>query len=41
VSGWEIAPLFVGLAVLVTLGLTQPAPLTTLLNQVVAIVARP
>ncbi len=41
VSGWRIAPLFLGLAVLVTLGLTLPAPLTTLLNQIVAIVARP
>lgn len=40
-SGWQIAPLFLSVAVLVTLGLTQPAPLTTLLNQIVAIVARP
>lgn len=41
VSRWRIAPLFLGIAVLVTLGLTQPAPLTTLLNQIVAIVAKP
>jgi hydrogenase-4 component F len=40
-SGWQIAPLFLSVAVLVTLGLTQPAPLTTLLNQIVAIVAKP
>jgi len=40
VSGWRIAPLFLGIAVLVTLGLTLPAPFTTLLNQVVAMVAR-
>jgi len=41
VSAWQIAPLFLSLALLVTLGLIQPAPLTTLLNQIVAIVARP
>ncbi|MDZ7267737.1 MAG: proton-conducting transporter membrane subunit [candidate division KSB1 bacterium] len=40
VRHWQIAPLFLCLAVLVTLGLTQPAPLTTLLNQIVTIIAR-
>ncbi len=41
VSGLRIAPLFLGMAVLVVLGLSLPAPLTTLLNQIVAIVAGP
>jgi hydrogenase-4 component F len=41
VSGWRIAPLFLGVAVLVTLGLTLPTPLETLLNQIVEIVAKP
>jgi hydrogenase-4 component F len=40
VSGWQIAPLFLGMAVLVTLGLFQPAPLTTLLNQIGTIVTQ-
>ncbi|NUO78434.1 hydrogenase 4 subunit F [candidate division KSB1 bacterium] len=40
VSGWRIAPLFIFVAVLVTLGLTLPAPIATLLEQSVAIVAR-
>jgi hydrogenase-4 component F len=39
-SGWRIAPLFISVAVLVILGLTLPAPLATLLNQIVEIVAR-
>jgi hydrogenase-4 component F len=39
-SGWRIAPLFISIAVLVVLGLTLPAPLETLLNQAVAIIAR-
>jgi hydrogenase-4 component F len=40
VSGWQIAPLLFSVAALVVLGLTLPAPLTTLLNQIVAIVSR-
>ncbi|MGH7492967.1 MAG: proton-conducting transporter membrane subunit [bacterium] len=40
VSGWRIAPLFLGMAVLVVLGLSLPAPFATLLNQIVVIVAR-
>jgi hydrogenase-4 component F len=40
-GGLMLAPLFLSVAVLVALGLTQPAPLTTLLNQIVAIVAKP
>jgi hydrogenase-4 component F len=41
VSGWRIAPLFLGVAVLVVLGLSLPTPLAILLNQTVAIVAGP
>src|SRR6266542_796439 len=40
VSGWRIAPLLVSGATLVVLGLTLPAPLAVLLNQIVAIVSR-
>jgi hydrogenase-4 component F len=39
-SGWRIAPLLLSVALLVMLGLTLPAPLATLLAQIVAIVAR-
>jgi hydrogenase-4 component F len=38
---WRIALLFISVAVLVTLGLTLPAPLATLLQQSVAIIAKP
>jgi hydrogenase-4 component F len=37
---WRIAPLFVSISVLVVLGLTLPAPLEALLNQVVKVVAK-
>jgi hydrogenase-4 component F len=37
-SKWRIAPLFVSVAVLLALGLTLPAPLEALLNQVVRVV---
>jgi hydrogenase-4 component F len=40
VSGWRIAPLFLSLALLVILGLTLPAPLATLLNQIVEMVTK-
>jgi hydrogenase-4 component F len=39
-SIWRIAPLVLGVAVLVVLGLTLPVPLATLLNQIVGIVSR-
>ncbi|HZS06498.1 MAG TPA: proton-conducting transporter membrane subunit [Blastocatellia bacterium] len=39
-GGWRIAPMMLSLAVLVVLGLTLPAPLETLLNQIVRIVSR-
>lgn len=39
-SGWRIAPMMLSLAVLVVLGLTLPAPLEALLNQIVRIVSR-
>lgn len=39
-SGWRLAPLLVNLSVLVTLGLVIPAPLRTLLDQIVRIVCR-
>ena len=39
-GGWRIAPLLLSLATLVVLGLTLPAPLAALLNQIVAIVSR-
>jgi hydrogenase-4 component F len=38
-SRWRIAPLFVTVGVLLLLGLTLPAPLELLLNQVVRVVA--
>jgi hypothetical protein len=37
---WRMAPLFVSVCVLVVLGLTLPAPLETLLNQVVKVVTK-
>jgi hydrogenase-4 component F len=40
VGGWHIAPLLLSVATLVVLGLTLPAPLATLLNQIVEIVSR-
>jgi hydrogenase-4 component F len=40
VNGWRIVPLGLSVAVLVVLGLTLPAPLATLLNQIVRIVSR-
>jgi hydrogenase-4 component F len=40
IGGWRIAPLFISVAVLVMLGLILPAPLATLLNQIVEIVAK-
>jgi hydrogenase-4 component F len=40
VSLWRIAPLLLSLAALVVLGLTLPAPLATLLDQIVGIVSR-
>ena len=40
IGRWRIAPLFLSVAVLVALGLTLPAPLEALLNQVVEIVAK-
>jgi hydrogenase-4 component F len=39
-NGWRIAPLVLSVALLVVLGLTLPAPLATLLNQIVRIVSR-
>lgn len=39
-SGWSLIPLALNLVVLVTLGLTLPAPLESLLNQIVRIVSR-
>jgi hydrogenase-4 component F len=41
VSLWRIAPLLFSVAALVVLGLTLPAPLETLLNQIVGIVSGP
>jgi hydrogenase-4 component F len=38
---WRIALLFINVAVLVTLGLTMPAPLATLINQSVGIISKP
>ena len=38
---WRLALLLVNIAVLVTLGLTLPAPLATLINQSVGILSRP
>jgi hydrogenase-4 component F len=37
---WRLVLLFINVAVLVTLGLTLPAPLATLLNQSVGIIAK-
>jgi hydrogenase-4 component F len=39
-AGWRVAPMLLGLLVLVALGLTLPAPLETLLKQIVRIVSR-
>lgn len=39
-SGWRIAPMALSLAALLTLGLTLPAPLDNLLNQIVRIVSQ-
>jgi len=39
-GSWRIAPLFLSVVVLVVLGLTLPAPLELLLNQVVKVVAK-
>ena len=39
-SGWTLVLLSVNVAVLVTLGLTLPAPLATLFDQIVRIVSR-
>jgi hydrogenase-4 component F len=38
---WRLALLFINVAVLITLGLTLPAPLATLINQSVVILSRP
>lgn len=38
---WNVVPLFIAVAVLVMLGLTLPAPLAALLQQSVAIIAKP
>jgi len=38
---WRLALLFINVAVLITLGLTLPTPLATLINQSVAILSRP
>jgi hydrogenase-4 component F len=39
-GGWRLAPMMLSLAVLLVLGLTLPAPLEALLNQIVKIVSR-
>ena len=39
-GGWRIAPVMLSLVVLVMLGLTLPAPLETLLHQIVGVVSR-
>ena len=39
-SSWSLAPLLLNVAVLVTLGLTIPAPLKALLDQIVRVVCR-
>ncbi len=39
-GGWSLIPLALNIVVLVTLGLTLPAPLEALLNQIVRIVSR-
>jgi len=38
--GWRTALLFINVAVLTTLGLTLPAPLVTLLNQIIGIIVK-
>lgn len=40
ISRWRLAPLMLSLLILVVLGLTLPAPLEALLNQIVRIVSR-
>ncbi|HEU4341434.1 MAG TPA: hydrogenase 4 subunit F [Candidatus Binatia bacterium] len=40
IRGWRIAPLLVSMSVLLVLGLTLPAPLESLLHQVVKVVAK-
>jgi hypothetical protein len=40
IGAWRLAPLFISVAVLVTLGLTLPAPLAIMLDQIVEIVAK-
>jgi hypothetical protein len=40
IGKWRMAPLFVSVCVLVVLGLTLPAALEALLNQVVKVVAK-
>jgi hydrogenase-4 component F len=39
-GGWRLGPLFISIAVLVVLGVTLPAPLATLLNQIIEIVVK-
>jgi hydrogenase-4 component F len=39
-TGWRVAPMLLGLLALLALGLTLPAPLKTLLDQIVRIVSR-
>ena len=39
-AGWRVTSMLLGLLALVVLGLTLPAPLETLLNQIVRIVSR-
>jgi hypothetical protein len=39
-AGWRMAPMLLGALALVALGLTLPAPLDTLLDQIVRIVSR-
>ncbi len=39
-NGWRIVPLLPGIAILALLGIALPAPLTTLLDQIIAIVTR-
>ena len=38
--GWRVAPMLLGLLTILALGLTLPAPLESLLNQIVRIVSR-
>jgi hydrogenase-4 component F len=39
-AGWRVAPMLLGLLALLALGLTLPAPLESLLDQIVRIVSR-